>query len=476
MEQMSQQSNYNEQDSYREQVAALLRERYPERIPLAYIHTYGCQQNVSDSERIKGQLAMMGYGFCDSAQDADFVLFNTCAVRENAEDKVFGNVGQLLLYKRQKPDMLIGLCGCMTQQPHIAEKIRKSYPYVGLVFGTHVLYKLPQLLYEALVGQKRIFDLSEENDNPPAEGLPVQRDGTLKAWLPVMYGCNNFCTYCVVPYVRGRERSRRSADILAEAKELIAAGYKEITLLGQNVNSYGKGLEEKINFSELLRKLNALEGDFVIRFMTSHPKDATRELIDTMAECEKVCHHLHLPVQSGSDRVLKEMNRHYDRAAYLELVRYARERIPDLSLSSDIIVGFPGETYEDFKETLSLVRAVGYHFLYTFIYSPRVGTKAAQMDDPIPAQEKSRWFQELLAAQEEIGQKIYDRLLGQTVRVLVESEGKSEGLLVGRTEQSVIVEFSGNSALIGGFSRVKVTKAMRSAVRGELAEEIMDID
>ncbi len=471
MEQNSNQNQSISQEPFRQKAAAQLAERYPERMPLAYVHTYGCQQNVSDSERIKGQLAVIGYGFCNSPQEADLVIFNTCAVRENAEDKVFGNVGQLLPYKRQKKDMLIGLCGCMTQQPHIAEKIRKSYPYVDLVFGTHVLHKLPELLYEALAGQKRVFDLSVE-DNAPAEGLPVRRDGKLKAWLPVMYGCNNFCTYCVVPYVRGRERSRRPADILREAQELIAAGYKEITLLGQNVNSYGRGLAEEINFAGLLRRLNALEGDFVIRFMTSHPKDATRELIDTMAECEKVCHHLHLPVQSGSDRILRAMNRHYDRAAYRELAAYARERIPDLSLSSDIIVGFPGETYADFQETLSLVQEIGYHFLYTFIYSPRVGTKAAEMDDPVPAEEKSRWFQELLAAQEEIGQLIYDRMVGQTVRVLAEGEGRSAGMLTGRTGQNVIVEFPGDSAIIGRFVRVKVTKAMRSAVRGELAEEI----
>lgn len=450
-----------------EKASQLLASRYREEPPLAYVHTYGCQQNVSDSEKIKGILALLGYGFCDSPADADFVLYNTCAVRENAEDKVFGNVGQLVHCKRKKKEMLIGLCGCMTQQPHIAEKIQKSYPYVDLVFGTHQLSRLPEFIYRALQDNKRIIDLSEEGCGIQ-EGLPAKREGGAKAWLPVMYGCNNFCTYCVVPYVRGRERSRKPADIIAEAKELIAAGYKEITLLGQNVNSYGKGLAETVSFSDLLRRLNALEGEFVLRFMTSHPKDATRELIDTIAACEKVCHHLHLPVQSGSDRILKEMNRHYNKADYLELVRYAREKIPDISFSSDIIVGFPGETREDFLQTLELVKQVRYHFLYTFIYSPRVGTKAAEMPDPIPAAEKSKWFQQLLAVQETIGQEIYDALVGRTCTVLAEGKGRSgEGYLTGRTGQNVIVEFPGEEEQIGSFLPVKITKAMRWAVAGE---------
>jgi len=458
------------QKEYAEKAAKLLSQRYGGCRPLAHVHTYGCQQNVSDGEKIKGMLQEMGYGFCEKPQDADLVIYNTCAVRENAEDKVFGNVGQLSHCKKTRKDMIIGLCGCMTQQSHIAQKIKKSYPYVDLVFGTHALHRLPELLYTALIQKKRVFEVAE-SDGMIAEGLPAVRDGKIKAWLPIMYGCNNFCTYCVVPYVRGRERSRASADIIAEAKELIAAGYREITLLGQNVNSYGKGLEEEINFSELLRRLNALEGDFVLRFMTSHPKDATKELIDTIAECEKVCHHLHLPVQSGSDRVLKEMNRHYDKAAYLELVEYARKRIPDLSFSSDIIVGFPGETEAEFLETLELIRKVRYHFLYTFIFSPRVGTRAAEMDDPIPAEEKSRWFRQLLDAQEQIGQEIYDGLVGQTFRVLVEGEGKSgPGYLTGRTEQNVIVDFEGDEELIGSFINIRITKALRWAVIGEVVK------
>lgn len=458
------------QREYALQVKRLLELRYPGRTPFAHVHTFGCQQNVSDGEKIKGMLQGMGYEFCTAPADADLVIYNTCAIRENAEDKVFGSIGQLSHCKNARKDMILGVCGCMVQQKHVAEKIRKSYPYIDLVFGTHVLHRLPELLYRALTEKKRVFE-APDSDGVIAEGLPAVRDGKIKAWLPIMYGCNNFCTYCVVPYVRGRERSRASADIIAEAKALIADGYKEITLLGQNVNSYGKGLEEEINFAGLLRKLNALDGDFVLRFMTSHPKDATPELIDTMARCEKVCHHLHLPVQSGCDRVLREMNRHYDKKSYLALVDYARKKIPDLSLSSDIIVGFPGETEEEFGETLELVKQVGYHFLYTFIFSPRPGTKAAQMEDPVSPQEKSRWFRQLLDVQEKIGQAIYDGLVGKTFRVLAEGQGRSgDGWLTGRTGQNVIVEFEGPEALIGGFVNVRVTKALRWAVIGEIAD------
>lgn len=461
-------SEKQEQREYSRRVSEILSKRYPDRMPMAHLHTYGCQQNVNDGEKIKGMLAVMGYGFCNTPQDADLVIYNTCAVRENAEDKVFGNVGQLVHCKRARKDMIIGLCGCMTQQPHIAEKIRKSYPYVDLVFGTHVLHKLPELLYRTLTDHKRVFDI-ENSDGVIAEDIPVVRTDGIKAWLPIMYGCNNFCTYCVVPYVRGRERSRHSADIIAEAKQLIADGYKEITLLGQNVNSYGKGLEENINFSKLLRMLNDLDGDFILRFMTSHPKDATPELIDTIVECEKVCKHLHLPVQSGSDRILDLMNRHYHVEDYRKLIAYARKKIPDISFTSDIIVGFPNETEEDFQATLDLIREVRYHFLYTFIYSKRVGTKAAAMEDLTPEQEKSRRFRELLSVQEVIGQEIYDKLVGTTCRVLVDGEGKSgEGYLTGRTEQSVIVDFQGDKQLIDSFVPVRITKALRWAVIGEL--------
>lgn len=311
------------------------------------VHSYGCQQNVSDGEKIKGMMLQMGYELTDGLEDADAVIYNTCAVRENAEDRVLGNVGALKHYKRRNPSMVIGLCGCMTQQQSVVDKLKKSYPHVDLVFGTYLLYALPEMLYNVLSTGGRIFDLSE-GAGLIAEDLPVHRDGAVRAWLPIMYGCDNFCTYCIVPHVRGRERSRRPEAILAEARQLVQEGYKEITLLGQNVNSYGKGLEgkldEPVNFSALLRMLNQIPGEFRIRFMTSHPKDCTHELIDTIAQCEKVCNYIHLPVQSGSNRILQEMNRRYTVEDYRELIAYARRTIPGVTFSSEIMVGFPGES------------------------------------------------------------------------------------------------------------------------------------
>ena len=399
------------QKEYAEKVRELNSAR--ELPPIAHVHSFGCQQNVSDGEKIKGMLAMMGYGFSDSADGADLVLFNTCAVRENAEDRVFGNLGALKHNKKLKPDMLIGVCGCMVQQEHITERIKKSFPYVDMVFGTHVLHTLPQLIYEALTTHKRQISIPQM-DGVIAEGIPLRRESKLKASIPIMYGCNNFCTYCIVPYVRGRERSRDPEEIVREAEQLVADGYKELLLLGQNVNSYGRGTD--VDFPELLRRINAIPGEFKISYMSSHPKDATHELIDTIAECEKVTRHFHLPVQSGSSRILKLMNRSYTREHYLELINYAKEHIPDVALTSDIIVGFPGETYEDFQETLSLIREVKYDSLFTFIYSPRKGTKAAEMPDPISQEEKGRWFRELLEVQGEIGCSSYHDYIGRTDR------------------------------------------------------------
>ncbi|MBR2338254.1 MAG: tRNA (N6-isopentenyl adenosine(37)-C2)-methylthiotransferase MiaB, partial [Clostridia bacterium] len=381
------------QEPYRRQVQAFYAARCGGKPPLAYVRTYGCQQNVADSEKMKGQLAEMGFAFTETPDDADFILFNTCAVREHAEDRVFGNVGALKTLKRRKPGLLIALCGCMVQQEHIAQKLYRSYPFVGLIFGTHVSHRLPELMAGVLLNGKRVVE-TPACDGVIAEGIPVRRDGGFKAFLSIMYGCNNFCTYCIVPYVRGRERSRDPDLIVQEARELVAQGYKEITLLGQNVNSYGKGEAHGVDFPELLRRINAIEGDFIIRFMTSHPRDASPRLFDTIAACEKVSRHFHLPFQSGSDRILKAMNRHYTREQYLELVRYARRVIPDISFTSDVIVGFPGETREDFEQTLSLIREVGFTSLFTFIFSPRQGTPAAKMPDPISAEEKSAWFSE----------------------------------------------------------------------------------
>lgn len=442
-------------------------ERY-KTTPLAFVHSFGCQQNVSDGEKLKGMLAAMGFGLTDSVDEADVIIYNTCAVRENAEDRVFGLCGQLKHLKKQKPDVILGLCGCMVQQKHIAEKIKKSYPNVDLVFGTNALYSLPEILVKAIKSKKRVFDI-ENTKGKIVENVPLRRDSTFKAWVPVMYGCDNFCTYCIVPYVRGRERSRRPDEIINEVKKLVSEGYKEVTLLGQNVNSYGKGLSENTNFSDLLRRLNDIDGDFRISFMTSHPKDATFELIDTISECKKVSRYLHLPLQSGSDRILKEMNRHYDISQYMTLINYAKEKIPDIAFSSDIIVGFPGETYEDFCKTVEVIKEVGYDNLYTFIYSKRVGTRAADMPDPYTYEEKSKWFSELLEAQKESASKGHERFLGKTLRVLCDGAGRTnEELMSGKSHEGVIVDFEGGKELLGKFVDVCITETTHWACTGKL--------
>jgi tRNA-2-methylthio-N6-dimethylallyladenosine synthase len=460
--------NITEQQSeYMKLIAEIMEVRKRGEKPLAYIRTYGCQQNVADSEKIKGMLSQSGFDFVDAPDEADFILFNTCAVREHAEDRVFGNVGALKNLKRKHPQVLIALCGCMMEQEHIANKIYKSFPFVGLVFGTHSLHHFPELMYSSLVNGKRVFERGND-DNKLYEGIPVKRDGTFKGWLPIMYGCNNFCTYCIVPYVRGRERSREKDLIISEARQMINNGYKDITLLGQNVNSYGKNLENGVNFANLLNEIDSIDGDYWLRFMTSHPKDCSKELIDTIANGTHISRHLHLPFQSGSDRILKAMNRHYDRKKYLEIVNYAKEKIDGLSLTSDIIVGFPGETYDDFKETLSLIREVEFTSLFTFIYSPRVGTPAAKMDDPVPYEEKSKWFQELLAVQEEIAAQRCASMVGNVEKVLIEDVGKN-GEVNGRTSGNIIVEVTAPESTIGTFQNVKITKARNWILKGELA-------
>lgn len=436
-------------------------------IPLAFVRTFGCQQNVSDSERLSGMLAKMGFGFTDTPDNANLILFNTCAVREHAQDRVFGNVGRLKAIKEQRPDTLIVLCGCMMQQQHVAEKIRESYPYVGLVFGTNMMAQFPKLVYKALKAGRRVFEFSSV-DEDFIEGLPVRRDRTIKAWLPIMYGCNNFCSYCIVPHVRGRERSRDAQNIIEEAKQLIAAGYREITLLGQNVNSYGNDKENSINFPALLKAINDLPGEFIIRFTTSHPKDATKELFDTMAQCEKVNRHLHLPFQSGNNEILRKMNRKYTREQYLQLVQYAREKMPDLSITSDVIVGFPGETYEQFCDTLDLVRQVEFTSLFTFIFSPRKGTPAALMEDKVPHSEKVKWFTELTSLQEKITSDRNAKMVGKTFKVLCdEADGEK---VWGRTSGNQIVEFKGTPDMVGKFLNVKITEAGNYVLKGQLQE------
>ncbi len=456
------------QRQFAHKVNELTSKRYSSK-PLACVVTYGCQQNVADSEHIKGMLEAMGYGFTEERTQAKLIIFNTCAVREHAEDRVFGNVGALKKYKFANPDVVIALCGCMMQQQHIAEKIKKSFPFVDLVFGTHVVYKVPELIYSALTKNRRVFELPDV-DGVIAEGIPVKRDNDKKAWIPIMYGCNNFCSYCIVPYVRGRERSREVEDVVKEFKSLVDDGYKEITLLGQNVNSYGKDLEPRVTFSQLLRTLNELDGDFRIRFMTSHPKDCTKELIETMAECDKVATHLHLPFQSGNDRVLKAMNRSYTREKYLSLINYAKELMGDeLSITSDIIVGFPGETYEEFCDTKSLVEEIKATSLFTFIYSPRKGTPAAEMDDPVPYEEKSKWMRELLALQEKISGEQMALHKGKVFKCFVYGKGKQgDNYLAARTDGNLIIEFVGDEGLIGTFQKIKVTEPLTYVMLGEL--------
>ncbi len=438
------------------------------RTPKAYVETYGCQQNEADSQTLRGLLSQCGYDIIQEAEGADVVIMNTCAIREHAEQRVFGNLGALTHTKRRHPEQKIFLCGCMAGQTEVVERIRKSYPHVSGVFSTHHLWQFPEVLYRVLTEKKRQFFVQDEA-GAIAEGLPMLRDNTLKSWVSIMYGCNNFCTYCIVPYVRGRERSRKPQDILEECKALIASGCKEITLLGQNVNSYGKDLDCGVDFADLLAQIASLDGDFLVRFMTSHPRDASTKLFDTMAQYPKIAKQLHLPFQSGSSRVLKAMNRHYDRETYLSKVEYAKKVMPDLVLTSDVIVGFPGETEEDFQETISLIRQVRYNALFTFIFSPRPGTPAAKMEDPTPASEKNRRFDELCALQNSISEELHRAYVGKVMRCLV--DGQEDGnLLTARTEGGRLVRFSGDPALIGSYRNLEITGSTTWSLTGSLQE------
>ena len=433
--------------------------------PTAYVETYGCQQNEADSEQLRGMLEAAGYGLTDSAEGADAVIVNTCAIREHAEQRVFGNVGALVHTKRRHPRQKIFLCGCMMGQPAVVERVKNSYPYVDAVFSTHHLWEFPSLLLRVLTGKKRVFSV-EDSAGSIAEGIPVVRTNTLKAWVSIMYGCNNFCSYCIVPYVRGRERSRRPEEILEEVKGLIAAGYKDITLLGQNVNSYGKDLGLGVDFADLMASIAELPGEFWLRFMTSHPKDASKKLFDTIARYPKIAKQFHLPFQSGNDRVLKAMNRHYTREEYLKLAHYGREIMPELVLTSDVIVGFPGETEEEFEDTLSLIEEVRYDALFTFIFSPRAGTPAAKMDDPTPKEEKNRRFDRLCDTQNRISLEIHQGYVGRTLRVLV--DGREKEMLTARTEGGRLVRFAGDDSLIGQFLDVTITGCTTWSLVGEV--------
>ena len=436
--------------------------------PLAFVDTYGCQQNEADSERIRGYLEQMGFGFTDSEEQARIIVINTCAIREHAEQRVFGNVGALVHVKRRHPDTLICLCGCMAQRPQVAQKIRESYRHVDLVFGPQALWKFPEMVHGLLTQRGRTFSVEDEAGSI-AEGIPVVRQDRIKAWVSIMYGCNNFCSYCIVPYVRGRERSRKPGDILAEVRRLAEEGYRDITLLGQNVNSYGKDLDEPVDFADLLEAVNAIPGDFLIRFMTSHPKDATQKLFETMARCEKVAPVLHLPFQAGNDRILKVMNRRHTRAEYLEKIRALKALIPDIVLTSDVIVGFPGETTEEFEDTLRVLEEVRFDALFTFIFSPRPGTPAAEMDDPVSREEKLANFNRLTALQDAISEEKHAAYIGKTVRCLI--DGLSDDTrydLTARTPGNRLVRVTGDPSAVGQFRDVRITGANKWSLFGEL--------
>ncbi|MBQ8834259.1 MAG: tRNA (N6-isopentenyl adenosine(37)-C2)-methylthiotransferase MiaB [Oscillospiraceae bacterium] len=437
------------------------------RTPTAYVETYGCQQNEADSEKLRGYLTQSGYSIVQEAEGADVVVMNTCAIREHAEQRVFGNLGALTHTKRRHPAQKIFLCGCMAGETKVSDRIKHSYPHVDGVFSTHHLWQFPEILYNVLTKKKRQFYVVDEPGSI-AEGIPQVRDSQLKAWVSIMYGCNNFCTYCIVPYVRGRERSRQPEDILRECRELIENGAKDITLLGQNVNSYGKDLPGGMDFADLLSAIAQIPGEFLIRFMTSHPRDAGKKLFDTMAKYPKIAKQLHLPFQSGSTRVLKAMNRHYDREKYLEAVNYAKSVMPELVLTSDVIVGFPGETEEEFEETISLIQEVHYDSLFTFIFSPRTGTPAASMEDPTPKEEKNRRFDKLCAVQNAISEEIHEGYVGKTMRCLV--DGKDKDMLTARTEGGRLVRFAGCDSLIGTFQNLTITGSTTWSLSGILAD------
>ena len=450
------------QKEYMDKVRALHERRTTK--PLAYVHTYGCQQNVADGERLMGMLREMGCEFTDDTKRADIVLMNTCAIRENAEKTVYGMLGQLTHTKAANPDQIICLCGCMAQQPRVAEKVKTSYRHVDLVLGPQAEWRFPELLYRAYTERGRVFSIDDEPGRI-AEDIPVYRVGGVSAWVSIMYGCNNFCSYCIVPYVRGRERSRTIADIAAEAENMAASGTKEIMLLGQNVNSFGLGSENGETFPQLLHALDGVVPR--IRFMTSHPKDLSDALIEEMAHSKSVCPQFHLPVQSGSDRILQEMNRHYTREHYLERVRALRSAIPNVGLTTDIIAGFPGETDAEFEDTLSLVEQVRYDSAYTFIYSPRQGTRAAAMENQVDEAIKHERLSRLIALQEGITKEQLTGCIGRTEDVLVEGASRRQtGFVSGRTGRGMMVNFEGNEEWIGQIVPVQITGSGTNTLRG----------
>lgn len=460
-----------EQDRFIEAVSEINSRYYAihQQKPKYLIQTFGCQMNEHDSEKLSAMLEDMGYVQGMMVEECELIIYNTCAVRENAELKVYGNLGHLKLAKRKNPDLKIAVCGCMMQQPHVVKELKSKYRHVDLIFGTHNLYKFPELLVKSIDSEKMLIDVWDV-DGEVVEGLRSNRKFELKAFVNIMYGCNNFCTYCIVPYTRGRERSRTPEDIVAEIKELVANGTKEVTLLGQNVDSYGKTLENPIKFTELLRMVNDIEGLERVRFMTSHPKDISDEVIYAMRDCEKVCEFLHLPIQCGSSRLLNKMNRHYTKEYYLEIIEKAKKEVPNIAFSTDLMIGFPGETEEDILDTLDVVEKVRYDSAFTFIYSKREGTPAAKMEDQIPEDIKHERFNRVLELVNKISGEINAEYEGKTVEVLVEGRSKhDETKLAGRTRQNKLVNFEGgNDDLIGKLVMVEIVEAKTFALNGVL--------
>ncbi len=435
-----------------------------------FVRTYGCQMNERDTEIIEGYLEKMNFLPAENENDADIILLNTCCVRETAERKVFGKLGELNKIKKNKPNLIIGVCGCMVQQKEVAKKIKIKAPYVNIVFGTHNVHQLSELLTEVIESKKQVIKVLDK-EGEVIEGLPSKRKDNIKGYINITYGCNNFCTYCIVPYVRGRERSRKPENIISEVKELADQGYLEVMLLGQNVNSYGKDLKEDVKFGELLLKINEIPNIKRIRYMTSHPKDFSIDLINIIESCDKICKHYHLPLQAGSDNILKKMNRCYDKKHYLNLVNHIKKVNPRAAITTDLIVGFPGETEKDFKETLNMVKEVRYDSAFTFIYSPRSGTPAAKMEDPFSYEEKKDRLLQLNDVQNKISREINEKLVNSEVEVLVESLSKTNKTkLSGRTETNKIIIFEGSKKLIGKFKNIKVKKAQTWNLIGSLIE------
>lgn len=439
---------------------------------LMHIITFGCQQNNSDSEKIMGMLSEMGYTHTENKKQADVIIINTCCVRENAELKLYGNIGALKQLKADNPSLIIGVCGCMMQQEHAVEMIRKKYRYVDLIFGTHNLYKLPELLERSMNEKCTLIDILN-TEGTIIEDIPVLRKETFKAWVTIMYGCNNFCSYCIVPHVRGRERSRKPEDVIKEIEGLAKDGCKEVTLLGQNVNSYGNDLDFEVDFADLIKMVNEIEGIERIRFMTSHPKDISDKLIYTMRDCSKVCEQLHLPFQAGSNEILRRMNRKYTKEEYLSKVNKAKQEIPGVALSTDIIVGFPGETDKDFEETLDVLRLVEFDQVFMFIYSRRIGTPAAEMEDPYSYEDKHRNFEKLVKLQNDLSKKANDAYLGKNVEVLVEGTSKNDpSKYTGRTRTGKVVNFGGTDGIIGKLVNVNINEIHSWFLNGEMVNEV----